>query len=191
VNARRTENERVHTVIVVAAQYLLYGLALVAAGVWLVLDRAGKATLAVQAVLGLALVGVGILVAAHLHADPRPFVHDPDSTPFFAHAADNGFPSDHSAAAGLLAALVLRWRRPAGVLVAAGAVVVAWSRVAAHVHHAQDVVAGLLIGAAAGTLAVWLVARLIDAAGRRASAVAVTTADRAASRRHHERHRAA
>jgi undecaprenyl-diphosphatase len=157
----------VHTLIVVAAQYLLYALALVAALVWLTLDRAGKAAFAVQAVIGLALVGIGILVAAHLHTDPRPFVHDPNSKPFFAHAPDNGFPSDHSAAAGLLAALVFRWRKPAGVLVAAGGAVVAWSRVAAHVHHLQDVVAGLLIGAAAGALAVWLVGLLAAAARRR------------------------
>jgi undecaprenyl-diphosphatase len=175
-----------HTLIVLAAQYLLYVLALVAAVVWLVLDRAGKAVLAVEAVLGLALVGIGILVAAHLHTDPRPFVHDPHSRPFFPHAADNGFPSDHSAAAGLLAALVFRWKRLVGVLVAAGGAVVAWARVAAHVHHAQDVVAGLLIGAAAGVLAVWLVARLVAMARNRGLSMgplALTTADRARSRR--------
>jgi membrane-associated phospholipid phosphatase len=177
----------VHSLIVVAAQYLLYALVLVTAAVWLTRGRAGKAVFALQAVVGLALVGVGILVAAHLHADPRPFVHDPGSRPFFPHAPDNGFPSDHSAAAGLLAALVFRWNRVAGGLVAAGGVVVAWARVAAHVHHAQDVVAGLAIGAAAGALAVWLVARLAAAARQRgyhAGTVALTTADRASSRRH-------
>ena len=170
-----------HTLIVVLAQYLLYALALVAAVVWLILGRRGKAELAVQAVLGLALVGLGILVAGHLHTDPRPFVHDPHSTPFFPHPADNGFPSDHSAAAGLLTGLVLWWKRLVGVVVGAGAALVAWSRVAAHVHHAQDVVAGLLIGAAAGALAVWFVILLVGAANRRGyrmGVLALTTADR-------------
>ena len=80
------------------------------------LGRAGRLTLAAEAVVGLTLVGVGIWLAASLHADPRPFVHDPASRALFPHAADNGFPSDHSAAAGLLTALVGRYRWWIGVL---------------------------------------------------------------------------
>ena len=151
-----------HSVVIFAAQYLLYVMAAVAALVWLVGSRPEKAAWAVQAVLGLLLVGVGILLASHLHSDPRPFVHDPNSAPLFPHAADNGFPSDHSAAAGLLAALVVRWRWTVGAGVAVGAAVVAWSRVAAHVHHAQDVVAGLAIGAAAAAVAIWAFGRLME-----------------------------
>jgi undecaprenyl-diphosphatase len=79
----------------------------------------------------------------------------------FPHPADNGFPSDHSAAAGLLAALVLRYKRWLGAVVAVGAVAIAWARVAAHVHHAEDVVAGLGVGLAAGAVAAWLVHLLV------------------------------
>ena len=53
---------------------------------------------------------------------------------------------------------MLRYRRGLGVLVGIGAVLVAAARVAAHVHHLQDVVAGLLIGLAAGGLAILLTA---------------------------------
>jgi len=147
----------VNALIVDVAQYLLFVLAAVAAVVWLTLDRRGKVLLAAQAVIGLALVGIGIWLAGKLHTDPRPFVHDPASRPLFAHPADNGFPSDHSAAAGLLTALVFRYRRWIGLLVAAGAVAIAWARVAAHVHHLQDVVAGLGIGVAAGVLGLLVV----------------------------------
>lgn len=170
-----------NTLILVAAQYLIYGLALVAAVVWWTRDRSGKAVLGAQAAIGLALVGIGIVLAGALHTDPRPFVHDPASTPLFPHAADNGFPSDHSAAVGLLAVLVTRWKRLLGVAVALGGVVVAWARVAAHVHHGQDVVAGLCIGAVAGVLAIWIVGRLAAEARRRGltpQATALTTADR-------------
>jgi membrane-associated phospholipid phosphatase len=180
----------VHTLIVDIAQYLLYVLALVAAVVWLVLNRAGKVTLAAQAVLGLALVGIFIFVAGHLHTDWRPFHHNPRVVPFFPHADDNGFPSDHSAAAGLLAALVFWWKRLVGVLVGVGAALIAWSRVAAHVHHLQDVLAGLLMGAAAGALAIWVVSLLLGMARNRGlnmGPLALTTADRAASRRHRSR----
>jgi undecaprenyl-diphosphatase len=99
---------------------------------------------------------VAIWVAAALHVDPRPFVHDPSSAPLFAHPADNGFPSDHSAAAGLLTALVFWYRRALGVVVGVGAVLVGIARVAAHVHHAQDVVAGLALGVLAGAAAILL-----------------------------------
>jgi membrane-associated phospholipid phosphatase len=147
----------VNTLIVLVAQYLLFVLALVAGLTWLALDRAGKVRLAAEAVLGLTVLGAGIWLAGALHVDPRPFVQDPSLHPLFAHTRDNGFPSDHAAAAGLLTALVLRYRRGLGVAVGIGAVLVAAARVAAHVHHLQDVVAGLLIGLAAGGVAILLV----------------------------------
>lgn len=170
-----------HSVIVFAAQYLIYLLLAVAALVWFLAGRADKAVWVLQAALGLLLVGIGLLVAGHLHTDPRPFVHDPSSVPLFPHAPDNGFPSDHSAAAGLLAALVIHWRRIVGAGVAVGAAVIAWGRVAGHVHHAQDVIAGLAIGAAAAALGIWLVGRLLTAARRRGMVTGPrsrTTADR-------------
>jgi undecaprenyl-diphosphatase len=144
----------VNALIVIVAQYLLWVLVVVAALVWGTRARVGRIRLAAEAVLGLALLGIGIVLAGHLHTDPRPFVHDPASAPLFPHPADNGFPSDHSAAAGLLTALVLRHRRAVGAAVGVGAAAMAWARVAAHVHHAQDVLAGLGIGLAAGALAV-------------------------------------
>jgi undecaprenyl-diphosphatase len=171
----------VNTVIVLVAQDLIYLLVVVAAVVWLTSSRAVKVTLAAQAVVGLVLVGLGILLAGHVHSDPRPFMHDPASQPLFAHASGNGFPSDHSSAAGLLTALVFGRRRLVGAAVGVGAVAVGWARVAAHVHHAQDVVAGLLVGAAAGAVAMWLVARLLDRAERAGLTLetrGLTTADR-------------
>jgi membrane-associated phospholipid phosphatase len=146
----------VNTLIVLVAQYLLFGLALLAGLTWLALDRRGKLRLAVEAVLGLAVLGVAIWVAAALHVDPRPFVHDPSSAPLFAHPADNGFPSDHAAAGGLLTALVFWYRRALGVVVGVGAVLIGVARVAAHVHHAQDVVAGLALGVLAGAAGILL-----------------------------------
>jgi undecaprenyl-diphosphatase len=180
----------VTTLVVVIAQYLLYVMVAAAALVWLLLPRPGKVQFALEAVVGLALVGAGIVIASHLHTDPRPFVHDPRSTPLFAHPADNGFPSDHSAAGGLLAVLVARHRRVVGALVGVGAALVAWARVAAHVHHLQDVVAGLAIGAVAGLLAVVLVGRLLGWAQRRwatSSRGGTTTADRQGAARRSSR----
>lgn len=145
-------------VIVWVARYLIWvmcgGLALC----WLVAERGmGRVQVALAAVLGLALTVALIAIAGHLHTDPRPFVQDPGLRPLIEHAADNGFPSDHASAAGLIAALALVRRRWFfGLLLGACAVAVSAARVAAHVHHVQDVVAGLLIGAFAAAVAVWV-----------------------------------
>ena len=152
-----------NTLIVWVAQYLLFGLVLLAGLTWLALDRTDKLRMAAAGVLGLAVLGLGIWIAASLHVDPRPFVQDPSTQPLFAHPADNGFPSDHAAAGGLLTALVLRYRRGLGVLVGVGAVLVAAARVAAHVHHVQDVVAGLALGLLAGTVGILLTAAVAGA----------------------------
>lgn len=68
-----------------------------------------------------------------------------------------------------------------GAGVAVGAAVVAWGRVAAHVHHAQDVLAGLALGATAAGLGIWVVGRLLVVMRRRGMLTghrALTTADR-------------
>jgi membrane-associated phospholipid phosphatase len=152
-----------NSVIAWSANYLLWVMAAAAAIYWLVREpRAGKITLAASAVVGLVLTFLFIAVAAKLHADPRPFAQNPRVRPLIAHSADNGFPSDHAAAAGLLAMLILFRHRPFGVLLSIAAILVAASRVAAHVHHLQDVVAGLALGAAAAITATVLVNLAID-----------------------------
>ena len=176
-----------NTLIVVVAQYLLYGLVVVAGVLWVTRSRRDKAVLTGEAIVGLILVGIGIWLASALHSDPRPFVHDPASKPLFLHPADNGFPSDHSAAGALLAALTFRYKRWLGVIVGVAAVAVGTARVAAHVHHGQDIVAGLAIGVIAGALAIWLIGLLTAELRRRGvalGAVARTTADRAQTRGH-------
>ncbi|MGH7733091.1 MAG: phosphatase PAP2 family protein, partial [Gemmatimonadales bacterium] len=72
--------------------------------------------------------------------------------PLFPHGRDNGFPSDHSIAAGLIAGLVLFRSRLWGAVFALAAFCVAAARVAAHVHHVQDVVAGLILGGIAAVI---------------------------------------
>ena len=144
------------TLIVVAAKYLIYVMVVGFAAVWLLAERRrGKVELALAAVVGLIAVLIFIQIAASSYTDPRPFVVNPSVAPLIAHAPDNGFPSDHSAAAGLMTALVLLRRRwVSGLLLAIGAALVAWSRVAAHVHHLLDVSVGLGLGVVAAVVGV-------------------------------------
>ena len=126
------------------------------------LPRKEKFGLAVHAVVALVSVVLLIQLAAATHADPRPFVVDPSTRPLFAHPPDNGFPSDHTTLAATVALLVMIYRRWLGVVLLAASVLVGVARVAAHVHHGQDIVAGLLIALLAGwgTLAGWWWGRL-------------------------------
>ena len=150
------------SVIVVAAQYLLFVMVAGFAVFWLLgEDRAGKVQLGGAAVIGLLLGLAFLVIAGKVHADPRPFVQNPGLRPLFGHARDNGFPSDHSIAAGLIAALVLLRSRLYGAVFALAAFCVAAARVAAHVHHVQDVVAGLALGAIAAVIGYYVTAAVL------------------------------
>jgi undecaprenyl-diphosphatase len=155
------------TVIAWVAQYLLWVMLAGFVVVWLVAeDRRGKLHLGAQAAIGIVLGLVFLYVAKSVHHDPRPFVENPHIKPLFHHGPDDGFPSDHSIAAGLMAALVLVRQRLIGLAFAAAAAAIAWARVAAHVHHLQDVVAGLLLGGLAAVVAIALAGPLVRWAAR-------------------------
>jgi membrane-associated phospholipid phosphatase len=162
------------SLVVATAQYLPLGIPLAAGVVWLFLPRRDKFGLAVKTIASLVFVVVLIKLGAAIYTDPRPFVVDPSVKPLFAHAADNGFPSDHTTVAATVALLVMTYRRRLGAVLLALSILAGAARVAAHVHHVQDIIAGLLIaavavGVAASTWA-WaeprLRARNVDPASR-------------------------
>jgi membrane-associated phospholipid phosphatase len=160
------------SVIAWLANYLLFAMAAVALISWLTReDLPSKKRSAVVAVTGLVFAAVTSSSAAGLHTDPRPFVQNPALHPLIKHSADNGFPSDHCIAAGLLTSVVILRHRLTGAVLGGAAVVLAAARVAAHVHHLQDVLAGLALGVLAG----WLATVAVDKAfaRRRASQPAV------------------
>lgn len=153
--------------IVFTAQYLLWFMVAGFGLIWLFAeDRNGKVELAARAVVGIVIMVIFMYIAKTVHHDPRPFVQNPHIHPLFAHSRDDGFPSDHSLAAGLMAVLILFRHRWLGIPFVAAGVVIAWARVAAHVHHLQDVAAGLLLGGLAAVLAYFVVVAL-DAPLRR------------------------
>ena len=134
------------TFIVVTAQYVPFLVPLAGLVVWLMLDRSGKLTLGVRSVVAFALALILIKVFAIVHTDPRPFVANPAVKPLFPHVADNGFPSDHTTMVVTVSLLVLLYRRWLGVTLLVVSAFVGWARVASHVHHTQDIVAGAVIG---------------------------------------------
>ena len=122
--------------------------------------NARKVAISVWSALA-ALIAVALVQPIASAADEaRPFVvmH---FNPLIAHAADAGFPSDHSTAAGAVAAglLFVSWRL--GLLTALAALLVAFSRVYVGVHFPQDVAAGLALGAVVAVAGIYLVVPLL------------------------------
>lgn len=158
------------TLILFTARVLPYLLVAAAVVVWLLLSRRDKVALVVQGVVTLVVVLVLIQVAGALHTDPRPFVADPSVHPLFAHDPDNGFPSNHTSLAVAVALLVLVYRRVIGGVLVVLALCVGAARVAAHVHHVQDIVGGAAVGLVSVLVALavwwWVAGWVLDRATR-------------------------
>lgn len=141
-------------VIVFIAQYFFILSIAIAGLVWLRVPAGQKWTLAVTGVAG-GLAGLGfITLAGMLYYDPRPFVAQ-HIHPLFAHAADNGFPSDHAALTMFLAVCVLFCSRLWGGALVVNALLAGTARVLAHVHSPLDIVARFVFAAVAALLAHW------------------------------------
>jgi undecaprenyl-diphosphatase len=119
--------------------------------------------------------GLGLAVAqviARLVDRPRPFVAHPAAVHLFAqHAADAGFPSDHTTAAFAIGVALALRHRAWGLVVLVAAAVLAVGRVGIGVHYPSDVLAGAVLGTLAA-LALYapplrrVIDRLADFCGR-------------------------
>ena len=141
--------------IAAVAQYTLFAVLACAAVVWLTLGQRERLAMLIAFALAV-VVGAGLLLASAVGwYDPRPFVVD-GTIPLFPHAPDNGFPSDHTVAATLVAGVVMGFRLRIGLGLLFVSIVLGAARVAARVHHVPDIAAGVLIGLAAAAVGVTL-----------------------------------
>lgn len=76
--------------------------------------------------------------------NPRPFVSD-QITPLVAHAADNGFPSDHTLLTATIAAVVIVYNRKLGLVLFTLSIAVGFARVLAGIHHPIDIIGAVAI----------------------------------------------
>ncbi|WMP18770.1 phosphatase PAP2 family protein [Thiothrix lacustris] len=134
-----------------AADYLLYGVPVMLAGLWLWGQQREAAVKALFVTL--IALGIGQLIGL-VYMHPRPFMI-PLGHSFALHAPDTSFPSDH----GILffsvsLALMLGGARLWGSLVFVVGLVVVWSRVYLGIHFPFDM-AGALLVAIASSMIVW------------------------------------
>jgi undecaprenyl-diphosphatase len=124
--------------------------------------------------------GLGLAVAqvvSRLVDRPRPFVAHPAAVHLFAaHAADPGFPSDHTTAAFAIGVALLLRHRAWGIVVLVAAALLAVGRVGLGVHYPSDVLAGAVLGTLAALVLYApplrrVIDRAADVAGRPVDAV--------------------
>jgi undecaprenyl-diphosphatase len=145
----------VDSLIVFVAEYFLYLSVLIVVGYWLTRPTSTKIELALRLLIGGVLALAMARIGGHLYYNPRPFVVD-HVTPLFAHAADNGFPSDHALLTSFLGLTMWRYSRAWSVVLLVNAVLVSAARVAAHVHHPLDIVGSFVFSALAVAITSWI-----------------------------------
>jgi undecaprenyl-diphosphatase len=144
--------------IILTASYLYFMTVAVALVAWVRSSRSVKLQLLKLSVLTFPLALVLAQLAGVLYYDPRPFVLE-HIRPLIAHAADNGFPSDHTLLCMTVAAVIWVYHRRTGILLGLVGVAVGSARVLAHVHHTVDIVGSTLIGVLATTIVWYLLDR--------------------------------
>jgi len=134
-----------NTAIVIAAKYLIYLLILmVVVFAALRVPRDERKTLVLRYIVGIVAALIMVKLAGIIYYNPRPFV-DSGIAPLVPHSPTNGFPSNHMVAAALMALLLWPYSKRLALVffIVAGAIGLA--RVLAHVHHLEDIIAGIFI----------------------------------------------
>ncbi len=145
-------------VIIFIARYL-YLFVLVASAVFFILrPRKIQKDMIVCGITVAPLAYVISRIAGFLYYNPRPFVVG-HFIPLIAHAADNGFPSDHVLLAGAVATIIWFYNKKLSAVLLAFAILIGWARVYSGIHHAADIIGSLIIVLVSG-LAYYAVMRM-------------------------------
>ena len=133
-----------NSIIIFIAKYLVFVSAAIAVLYFLKQTRAKQKEILILAVVLLPLSYIIAKVVGHFYFDPRPFVVG-HFTPLLPHAADNGFPSDHTLFGAAIAAVIFRFSRKTGTFLLFLAIFVGVARVFAGVHHISDILGSIII----------------------------------------------
>jgi len=139
----------VDSIITFCAKYLVVAVVLIWIFAWIKANRRYKFEIALSTAGAVIVAAVIDKIAGKLYYDPRPFVSH-HLTPLVSHAADNGFPSEHTLFSVTLAVSLGFYRPKLGALAFLIALIIGTARVAAHVHSPIDIVGAAIIGAIAG-----------------------------------------
>jgi undecaprenyl-diphosphatase len=130
--------------IIFIAKYLVFVAAAIALIYFLKQAREKQKEILIFAVILLPLSYIIAKIFGHFYFDPRPFVAQ-NFTPLLPHAADNGFPSDHTLFGAAIAFAVFRFNKKLGTILLCAAFLVGVARVLAGVHHFIDIAGSIFL----------------------------------------------
>lgn len=146
--------------IIFCAKYLFIFVVLVFIWAWLQAPLTYKKQMAAAIVIAGIAAGIMDKISGKLFYDPRPFVTH-HVTPLVSHAADNGFPSEHTILTFTIAAVLFFYRPRLSYLTFLLAALVGIGRVAAHVHSPIDILGGIIIGLITGYAGYYLAGKFL------------------------------
>lgn len=157
INASADASAPMRSLAMFLAQWLIYCVPLLLAGLWLRGTRRQRAV-ALTATLSIVFaLGCNLLISS-LWFHPRPFMLGLGQN-FLAHAAESSFPSDHATVMFALAfGLILASLRKLGLLVLLLGALVGWARVYLGVHFPFDIAGSFLVS----LISAWLVKQVLD-----------------------------
>ncbi len=124
-----------------SAKYLY--LIIVVISLWFIVKKINK-RIFIFSLIYLSSVLIIAKILSSFFYNPRPFVVK-HFTPLIYHAANNGFPSDHSLIAFAFASIVFLFNRKLGFILFILAFLVGMSRVYVGVHHPIDILGSFVI----------------------------------------------
>lgn len=130
--------------LIFGAKYLFLAGVLLTAIVFFRLPVVKRKSVAWLGVISFPVAFIISRIVSHFFNNPRPFVVG-RFVPLIAHAADNGFPSDHALLVSALAMLFWWSNRRMSLLLWVLAIAVGLSRVLVGVHHLVDIVGSMVI----------------------------------------------
>ena len=131
-------------IIIFGAKFLVALIVLIAGGYFFSISKQQKREMVIFSLITLPIIFIISRLASKLYFNPRPFVVE-NFLPLISHAADNGFPSDHTLLSAAVASIIFVFNKKIGILLGLLAVLVGMARVTAGVHHYIDIFGSILI----------------------------------------------
>jgi undecaprenyl-diphosphatase len=148
-----------HQAIVIVAKYFIVFSVLLAFWTFVEQPRDKKKEFILIGIIGAVFAVALAKLGGHFYYDTRPFVAG-HFTPYFYHAPDNGFPSDHTLLASFLMFLSIRYSKKFGVVLLLLAVAIGLARVQAGVHHFTDIIGSFVCSGIGVFLAIYITKRI-------------------------------
>lgn len=133
-----------NTLVVLAAKYLLLLSFIIAGLIFLKETGENKKKMVIVGFLSGAISSLLLKISSLAINDPRPFAVN-HVIPLIPHAADNGFPSDHTLLTMWIAFVIFMFNRRVGFILMVISLIVGISRISALIHHPIDVIGSIVI----------------------------------------------